>query len=61
MGFTVYRGSLAGAICCVKPFFYLKDFDIDFGTDFGTDFGMDPGIEFGSAGIRRDKQCPDHR
>ena len=40
MGFTVYRGSLAGAICCVKPFFYLKDFDIDFGTDFGTDFGM---------------------
>ena len=57
MGFTVYRGSLAGAICCVKPFFYLKDFDID----FGTDFGMNPGIEFGSAGIRRDKQCPDQR
>ena len=57
MGFTVYRGSLAGAICCVKPFFYLKDFDIDFGTDFGMDFR----IEFGSAGIRRDKQCPDHR
>ena len=57
MGFTVYRGSLAGAICCVKPFFYLKDFDIDFGTDFRMDFR----IEFGSAGIRRDKQCPDHR